>query len=284
MMLLKDAYKKAAEIISVRSEDALFDSMCLTEKVFGIDRTGYYLRSDEEISDEKYEELIGLAQRRASGEPLQYILGKWEFMGRSFFVGEGVLIPRPETEMIVETALDFLKDKKAPVIIDLCSGSGCIGISVAAERKDSKVYLIEKSEAAFLYLEKNIRLNGVPNAVAVRGDIFTDADKFDSVHPDVILSNPPYIESDTVAGLQSEVLREPLMALDGGKDGLDFYRAIADFWIPLLGKGGAVIAECGENQAESICSIFEKSKRVKSTDFKLDYCGNERMVTANTES
>ncbi len=284
MMLLKDAYKKAAEIISVRSEDALFDSMCLTEKVFGIDRTGYYLRSDEEISDEKYEELIGLAQRRASGEPLQYILGKWEFMGRSFFVGEGVLIPRPETEMIVESALDFLKDKKAPVIIDLCSGSGCIGISVAAERKDSKVYLIEKSEAAFSYLEKNIRLNGVPNAVAVRGDIFIDACKFNNVYPDLILSNPPYIESEIIPKLQNEVLREPLMALDGGKDGLDFYRAIADYWIPLLKKGGAVIAECGENQAESICGIFEESERVRSTSFRLDYCGNERMVTANTES
>lgn len=281
-MNLRETYKKAAEIISSQTEDAQFDAMCLIEKVFNIDRTQYYLKSDEEVTDEKYNELISSAVRRAAGEPLQYILGQWEFMGRTFFVGKGVLIPRPETEMIVEAALDFIKNKKNPVILDLCSGSGCIGISIAAERPDSTVYLFEKSEEAFSFLKRNIELNKTENTFPVKGDIFTDSFKFSELKLDLIVSNPPYIESDTIPSLQREVLEEPVMALDGGTDGLDFYRVISSNWITLLKESGAVIVECGENQAKSICDIFEKNKRVTSTSFALDYGGNDRMVIAKT--
>lgn len=281
-MNLRETYKKAAEIISSQTEDAQFDAMCLIEKVFNIDRTQYYLKSDEEVTDEKYNELISSAVRRAAGDPLQYILGQWEFMGRTFFVGKGVLIPRPETEMIVEAALDFIKNKKNLVILDLCSGSGCIGISIAAERPDSTVYLFEKSEEAFSFLKRNIELNKTENTFPVKGDIFTDSFKFSELKLDLIVSNPPYIESDTIPSLQREVLEEPVMALDGGTDGLDFYRVISSNWITLLKESGAVIVECGENQAKSICDIFEKNKRVTSTSFALDYGGNDRMVIAKT--
>lgn len=281
-MNLRETYKKAAELISSQTEDAQFDAMCLIEKVFGIDRTQYYLKSDEEVTDEKYNELISYAVRRASGEPLQYILGQWDFMGRTFLVGKGVLIPRPETEMIAEAALDFIKNKKNPVILDLCSGSGCIGVSIAAERSDSSVYLLEKSNEALSFLKRNIELNKTENAFPVQGDIFTDSSKFNELKPDLIVSNPPYIESGTIPSLQREVLEEPVMALDGGNDGLDFYRVISANWIPLLNESGAVIVECGENQAKSICDIFEKNERVTGTSFALDYGGNDRMVIAKT--
>lgn len=281
-MNLRDAYKKAVDIISPRTDDAHFDAMCLVEKVFGFDRTQYYLKSDEKVSDEKYDELISYATRRASGEPLQYILGQWEFMGRSFLVGEGVLIPRPETEMLVEAAMDIIKNIEKPVILDLCSGTGCIGISVAAGNPESTVYLLEKSDKAMTYLKKNIELNMVKNVYPVQGDIFTDYHKFSDLKPDLIISNPPYIESDTVHSLQDEVLREPIMALDGGVDGLDFYRAICLHWIPLLKKDGAVIVECGENQGERICEIFQKNTRIVTASFFLDYSENERMVVAKT--
>lgn len=267
-----------------QTDDAKFDAMCLVEKVFGINRTEFFLKGDDDAEADKVRELISSAEKRASGEPLQYILGQWDFMGRTFLVGKGVLIPRPETEMIAEAAIDFLREKKNPVVLDLCSGSGCIGISIGAAVKDSKVYLIEKSEDAFSYLKKNIELNSLDNVEGIRGDIFTDAAKFHDIAPDLIVSNPPYIERKVIPTLQSEVRKEPGMALDGGEDGLDFYRVIASNWIPLLREGGAVIVECGENQGKSICEIFGTCDRVKKTYFSADYCGNDRMVVGNTEN
>lgn len=279
-MNLKQAYKKATEVISAQTDDAAFDALCLIEHVFKIGRTEYYLKSGTEISDDSFNELMNCAVRRASGEPLQYILGQWDFMGRTFYVGKGVLIPRPETEMIVETALQCIKNKKNPVVIDLCSGSGCIGISVAAEKKDSSVYLFEKSDDALVYLKKNINLNESKNVKWIKGDIFTDHVCFTDIRPDLIVSNPPYIERNVVPTLQEEVLHEPAMALDGGEDGLDFYRAISAYWVPLLNEKGTVVVECGENQGEAIRSIFMENDRVRKSDFYLDFSGNERMVTA----
>ena len=118
----------------------------------------------------------------------------------------------------------------------------------------------------------------------MQGDIFSDFNTVNALKPDLIVSNPPYIESDTIPFLQKEVLEEPRMALDGGKDGLDFYRAISEHWIPLLNINGAVIVECGENQGERICGIFKQSNRIKSASYKLDYNGNERMVSAQADS
>lgn len=283
-MKFREIYKETVEKLSSQTQDAEFEAMCLMEKVFGITRTQYYLKADEEAEAYKCAEMIKYSDRRVSGEPLQYILGQWEFMGRTFLVGKGVLIPRPETEMIVEAALDFVKDKAAPVIFDLCSGSGCIGISIAAERPDSTVYLLEKSRNALYFLRKNIQLNNTQNIHVLEGDIFSDFNTVNMLKPDLIVSNPPYIESDTIPFLQKEVLEEPKMALDGGKDGLDFYRAISEHWLPLLNINGAVIVECGENQGERICSIFKQNSRIKSASYKLDHNGNERMVSAYADS
>lgn len=283
-MKFREIYKETVEKLSSQTQDAEFEAMCLMEKVFGITRTQYYLKADEEAEAYKCAEMIKYSDRRVSGEPLQYILGQWEFMGRTFLVGKGVLIPRPETEMIVEAALDFIKDKTSPIIFDLCSGSGCIGISIAATRPDSTVYLLEKSRDALFFLRKNIQLNNTQNIHVLEGDIFSDFNIVNMLKPDLIVSNPPYIESDTIPFLQKEVLEEPRMALDGGKDGLDFYRAISEHWIPLLNINGAVIVECGENQGERICGIFKQSNRIKSASYKLDYNGNERMVSAQADS
>lgn len=279
-MNLSNAYKEAVNIISAVSDDSEFDAMCLLEKAFNMSRTEYYLNSGRLISDEEYTAFISLAERRTSGEPLQYILGEWEFMGKPFLVGDGVLIPRPETEMIAEKALEFLKNKKSPVVFDLCAGSGCIGVTVASERKDSKVYLLEKSDKAFEYLERNVALNKADNAFPLKGDLFesfTDMAKF---KPDLILSNPPYIESGVISSLQKEVQREPHMALDGGEDGLDFYRALSGEWINLINDGGMIIIECGEGQADDICKIFLENPRVKKAEGYKDLSGNDRMVTA----
>ena len=258
-------------------ENSDFDARCLLEFVLNLNPTQYLLNRSEEVDSVCAEKFLSLVERRSNGEPLQYILGKWEFMGLPFYVGEGVLIPRPETEMLVEFALDFLKDKKNPVVIDLCSGSGCIAISVAKHLPNAKVYAVEKSDLAFPYLKKNIWLNCVFNVSAVHGDIF-DRTLLSDIKPDLILSNPPYIRSPEIASLQSEVRNEPSMALDGGEDGLIFYREIANGWIDRLGTGGAIAVECAEDQTEDIIRMF--SKKTQYAEAFNDLSGLPRTVTA----
>ena len=258
-------------------ENSDFDARCLLEFVLNLNPTKYLLNRSEEVDSVCAEKFLSLVERRSNGEPLQYILGKWEFMGLPFYVGEGVLIPRPETEMLVEFALDFLKDKKNPVVIDLCSGSGCIAISVAKHLPNAKVYAVEKSDLAFPYLKKNIWLNCVFNVSAVHGDIF-DRTLLLDIKPDLILSNPPYIRSPEIASLQSEVRNEPSMALDGGEDGLIFYREIANGWIDRLGTGGAIAVECAEDQTEDIIRMF--SEKTKYAEAFNDLSGLPRTVTA----
>ena len=258
-------------------ENSDFDARCLLEFVLNLNPTQYLLNRSEEVDSVCAEKFLSLVERRSNGEPLQYILGKWEFMGLPFYVGEGVLIPRPETEMLVEYALDFLKDKKNPVVIDLCSGSGCIAISVAKHLPNAKVYAVEKSDLAFPYLKKNIWLNCVFNVSAVHGDIF-DRTLLSDIKHDLILSNPPYIRSPEIASLQSEVRNEPSMALDGGEDGLVFYREIANGWLDRLGTGGAIAVECGEDQTEDIIRMF--SEKTQYAEAFNDLSGLPRMVTA----
>ena len=258
-------------------ENSDFDARCLLEFVLNLNPTQYLLNRSEEVDSVCAKKFLSLVERRSNGEPLQYILGKWEFMGLPFYVGEGVLIPRPETEMLVEFALDFLKDKKNPVVIDLCSGSGCIAISVAKHLPNAKVYAVEKSDLAFPYLKKNIWLNCVFNVSAVHGDIF-DSTLLSDIKPDLILSNPPYIRSSEIASLQSEVRNEPSMALDGGEDGLIFYREIANGWIDRLGTGGAIAVECAEDQTEDIIRMF--SEKTQYAEAFNDLSGLPRTVTA----
>ena len=258
-------------------ENSDFDARCLLEFVLNLNPTQYLLNRSEEVDSVCAEKFLSLVERRSNGEPLQYILGKWEFMGLPFYVGEGVLIPRPETEMLVEYALDFLKDKKNPVVIDLCSGSGCIAISVAKHLPNAKIYAVEKSDLAFPYLKKNIWLNCVFNVSAVHGDIF-DRTLLSEIKPDLILSNPPYIRSPEIASLQSEVRNEPSMALDGGEDGLVFYREIANGWLDRLGTGGAIAVECAEDQTEDIIRMF--SEKTQYAEAFNDLSGLPRTVTA----
>ena len=258
-------------------ENSDFDARCLLEFVLNLNPTQYLLNRSEEVDSVCAEKFLSLVERRSNGEPLQYILGKWEFMGLPFYVGEGVLIPRPETEMLVEFALDFLKDKKNPVVFDLCSGSGCIAISVAKHLPNAKIYAVEKSDLAFHYLKKNIWLNCVFNVSAVHGDIF-DRTLLSEIKPDLILSNPPYIRSSEIASLQSEVRNEPSMALDGGEDGLIFYREIANGWLDRLGTGGAIAVECAEDQTEDIIRMF--SEKTQYAEAFNDLSGLPRTVTA----
>lgn len=244
------------------------------EDVFSCSREYLIFHSNDEVNLTDASNFFGKINKRASGFPVQYVIGSWDFYDESFDVGEGVLIPRPETELLVDFALDYIKDIKNPVVFDLCAGSGCIGLSVAKNCPEAKVFLVEKSSEAYFYLEKNLKKIGCGNAKLICGDVFEGFQAFDLPKPDLILSNPPYIESDDIEGLQSEVHYEPTMALDGGKDGLIFYRAIAEKWLPFC-KGGAAV-ECGEGQADSIKSMF--SSAFAETYSMKDFNDIERVV------
>lgn len=260
---------KAAEVDNYSNE-----ARWIFESVFDCSSGFLILNAENEADEIKAADYLKKVSLRASGVPVQYVIGEWDFFGETFSVGEGVLIPRPETELLVEFALEYLKDKEKTVVVDLCAGSGCIGLSVAKNLPLSKVYLIEKSPEAFRYLSENKERLGCGNAEIIRGDIFNGFEAFDLLSPDLILSNPPYIESEEIGALQSEVKKEPLMALDGGEDGLIFYKAIASEWLGYC--KGAIAVECGENQSDAVKNIFsEYCVNIKSVS---DFNGIERVV------
>lgn len=249
------------------------EAVWIFENVFECKRDYLFFCGNDDADELKSAQFIGKIKQRASGIPVQYVIGLWDFYGETFEVGEGVLIPRPETELLVDFALDYLKGKNNPVVYDLCAGTGCIGLSVAKNRPDAKVYLIEKSPDAFSFLEKNRQNLGCENANLICGDVLKGFESFGLPEPDLILSNPPYIETAEIETLQPEVHYEPVMALDGGKDGYVFYEAIADKWINYC---GAVAVECGEGQSNKIKELF--SYVFADVYSVTDFNGIERTV------
>ena len=212
--------------------------------------------------------------RRQKGEPLQYLLGQWEFWGLPVEVGEGVLIPQPDTEILVEQALASVKGIDAPRILDLCAGSGCVGIALAHELPNAAVTAVELYDEAFGYLERNIRLNSV-GVTAVKADVLASPPEQLQGEWDLIVSNPPYISLDEKEQLSAEVLFEPEQALFAEENGLKFYRAIAEHWLPLLKEGGTLAVEIGYRQAEAVRGIFAPYE----TKVQADYGGNDRVIT-----
>ena len=241
----------------------------LLEDTLRLTPTQVYIDSEKNVDKKDEDKYLDSIFQRLEGRPLQYILGSWDFYGRKFFVGEGVLIPRPETELLVDFALEQIKNTVNPIVIDLCAGTGCIGLTVAAERKDATVYLVEKYPEAFSYLEKNKESHSLKNTVLIKGDVLS-LDTLDLPLADIVLSNPPYINSGEIKTLQREVLHEPSIALDGGEDGLIFYREIIKH-LPKISKG-TVAFECGENQAQDIIAMLPNGKFLK------DFNGIARVV------
>lgn len=273
-MTVSELLNKGTGILKEQNvENCENEARWIFESVFG-GREVLIFSPRSEADKGKADLFLEKISQRASGLPVQYVIGEWDFYGESFNVGKGVLIPRPETEMLVDYALEYLKDKKSPVIYDLCAGTGCIGLTLARLIPDSKVFLLEKSPEAFRYLESNKARHSLMNAELISGDLFSGYEFFSIPKPDLILSNPPYIESEVIPTLQSEVQLEPSMALDGGEDGLDFYRAIAEKWLPYC--NGAIAVECGEGQTAAIKDLF--SDYCTDISEKADFNGIGRIV------
>lgn len=269
-MNVKEAYSYSVSFLEANGVDeADFKALTVVCHIAGIKNSEYHAHKDDFIITKR---LADCLWKLKTGEPLQYVIGKWDFYESEFYVGEGVLIPRPETEELVELAVKYLKTVTNPVVIDLCSGSGCIGVSIAKAVTDSKVYCIEKSKEAFRYLEKNAK--DCNNVVLINDDIFND---IDIENADLIISNPPYIKTSDLANLQDEVKKEPQMALDGGNDGLDFYRIINTNWTSKLKPNGVLMLEIGEDQGKDIVDVLTEFNNV---EVKKDMYGNDRMVVA----
>lgn len=275
-MKVKALYKNILEEFKNAGIEAFdFEARLLICEAFGFSLTDFFLNGDCEVTEAKLNAVSDISQRRIKGEPLQYIIGSWDFMGRSFKVGQGVLIPRPETELLCERIIERIKCKKNPVVYDLCSGSGCIAVTLKAECPEIEIYAVEKSEAAIEYLSINSKnLSAAVNII--KGDVL-DVGSFAALpDADIIVSNPPYIKSGEIPFLQKEVGFEPLMALDGGTDGLDFYRYIIYKWSQKLNADGEIFFEIGEEQGNDVSLLF-KDIGFDSRITK-DYNNHDRIV------
>lgn len=269
-----------SELEKNKKADAGTEARLILQKALGLERTQLILKRDELADVNAIAETQRIIEQRKKNIPLQYILGEWDFYGQTFKVGEGVLIPRPETEELCTAVIERLKKMQAPTVFDLCAGSGCIGITLKKQVVQANVYLVEYFDEALGFLNENRMALSVARSVpAIKGDVLEGYEKFGFLpRPDVIVSNPPYIKKSELAFLQSEVRCEPSAALDGGEDGLVFYRAFAEKWLPFINDGGFIAVECGETQAEKIASLF--SKHSGEITVLKDFNGIDRFVIA----
>ncbi len=256
-------------------EDAAFDARCLLEDFGGLARG--HVPDATPLTEERTVALTRALDERAAGRPLQYILGEWDFLTLTLSVGEGVLIPRADTEVLCEEAARRLAGVKAPRVLDLCAGSGCVGLGLASLCPSAQVTAVELSEAALPFLRENVARYPQYAVTVKQADVLRDAAAFDGGF-DAILSNPPYIPTGDLAGLMREVQHEPRMALDGDADGLIFYRAIAEQWLPKLRDGGVCAVEVGIGQATQVAALFAAAG---FADVRIvrDLGGVERVVS-----
>ena len=281
--------------------DYAHDARALMEFAFELDRSQMFMKWSDDIDDIWCDKYLDIVHRRALGEPLQYITGVQNFMGIDFKVNENVLIPRQDTERVVENARLIVESKttrktadpESPYIyeavaarknwklLDLCCGSGAIGISMAKLCPNvKKVLCTDISGEALAVAKENAKAAGVEKKVD-----FASGDMFDALGKrakfDMIISNPPYIESSIIPTLQREVREyEPMLALDGGTDGLDFYRTVISKAPEYLDKKGILVLEIGYNQADEIKAMLEDTEAFAKTEIVRDYGGNNRVVCA----
>ncbi len=259
---------KAAEI-----ENPRLEANVLLQAVLHTDRIRILRMQNQELDAKTQMQYIDFVSRRIAGEPTAYILGIKEFMSLEFAVSPAVLIPRPDTEILCEAVLERAKVYNHPQILDLCCGSGCIGISLAHFMPQSRVTLIDKSEAAVAVAKQNAATLAPDNTSVQTGDAFA----LEGVY-DIIVSNPPYIETNQMATLQPEVrMHEPHMALDGGEDGLVFYLHFARKFRQSLKAGGFLALEVGHTQAQTVRDLLVENGW-KSCEIIKDLAGIERVV------
>lgn len=257
------------------------DAELLLAQSLGLSRVQLYMQFDRPLSDAELQAYKGLLKRRGEREPLAYILGKKEFYSMEFEVMPTVLIPRPETELLVEKAIQILQPSSAQPLrlLDIGTGSGCIALSLAKHLPQARVSAIDVSEAALEVARKNAELHGLADRVEFFHIDFREAASRAALSGpfDLIASNPPYIARDEIAKLAPELAFEPMQALDGGPDGLDFYRDWLPWAFEHLSQGGSALLEIGFDQAESVEKLATNAGFQK-VNILRDYSGHPRVA------
>ena len=321
-----DKLKEATKFLEESGiQDAAREAETILVHCLGTDRATFF-RDNPITSESELEEIDAFLDRRSKREPLQYILGYVDFLGIRIRVGKGVLIPRPETELLAEVAIRTVRSQQSNppslisnppsppfskggmggfekgggrrgtnsslvtrhsslFILDLCTGSGCLALALAKEFPDAQVYGTDISEVTIEYAERNAEINGVKNVTFLKGSLFEPLSELFIVHHslftfDLIISNPPYIKKDDISTLQPEIKDwEPVEALDGGEDGLNYYKAIIPESRNYLKDSGCIILEIGISQADELREVA-KNAGFKDISFKMDYAGIERILIA----
>lgn len=256
-------------------EDAPLEANLLFELVTGINAMG---QNGYIFSDEQADKLLQAVNKRATGYPVQYMFGEWPFLDFSVKVGEGVLIPRQDTEVVCEKAIQIGNEMQtAPQkIIDLCSGSGIIAIAMKNAFPNAEVTAVEKESQALFYLKENVKDK---NILVKEADVFIHQQTVKPETVDIITANPPYLTSKAMQTLQKEVFVEPAAALTGGEEGLLFYKHIVPAYKPVLKQGGALVLEIGYDQKDAVQNLC-KDAGYKEVGASQDYGGNDRCVWA----
>lgn len=261
-------------------ENSTLKAKILLANILKVKKEYLLIHSEEQVKQEdkiKYENCI---KELIKGKPLQYITNKQEFMGLNFYVDENVLIPQPDTEILVEKAIEIAETTQKNKILDMCTGSGCIAISLAKKINNAQITAVDISNSALNVANKNAINNNVENKIK-----FINSDMFNNIEEkfDIIVSNPPYIETETINKLEIEVQNEPHVALDGGIDGLKFYKIIANNAFEYLNENGYLLLEIGYNQQESVTQLLQDTGKYKNIETIKDLGGNYRVVIARKE-
>jgi release factor glutamine methyltransferase len=263
------------------------DRRIILKEVCNLSATDLIIHKDREISPSECETIFSYSDRRREGTPLAYILGHWGFRYNTFLTPEGVLVPRPDTEVLVESVLKCSFSKQSITILDMCAGTGCIGISTALELAEKyknlniELHLSDLSPVAFDTFSKNAESLIHCSRIKVfthKGNLFEPIEK--TIKFDLILTNPPYIPSSVIPTLGKAVLSEPILALDGGESGLEFIEKEINEMVPFLAQDGIVFMEIGYDQGVQVSSLFSAAG-FASTQVIKDYGNNDRVVKAS---
>ena len=259
-------------------QDSTIIAKTLAEYILKMDRMQIVINEEKEIDEREktryYLALIEIIQ----GMPIQYITNKQEFMNLEFYVDENVLIPQPDTEILVEEVINIAKQKKEDIqILDICAGSGAIGIAISKNIENAHITMSDISTYALQIAKKNSE-----KYISLSKVEFVESNMFESITDkyDVIVSNPPYIQTSVIETLSKNVQKEPILALDGGKDGLSFYKILANEAYKFLNNEGYLCMEIGYDQKEEVIKLLNNTGKYKEIYSKKDLAGNDRIVVA----
>ena len=275
VMTIFEAYNNISKRLSAAGiDDSSFEARAIIRHITGLSNAEITANPMRALTEFQENNITAILRQREIRYPLQYIFGTWDFYKYKFKVGVGVLIPRSDTETVMDVCLEFIKGKEKADVLDLCAGSGCIGITIKGECPRSQVTLVEKYDEAISYAQKNAKHNNIDVKI-VKGDVLEGCECENKY--DLIVSNPPYITAEDMKALQPEVQFEPKTALEGGEDGLVFYRAIAEKYKNSLKENGMLVFEVGINQSESVKEILRENG-FKDISSRKDLNDIERVV------